>query len=88
MEIVLQWLDEFDDLAFAAFSVWPRLRRVCLAVALLAALGLHVFPVLGLAAGADSLLLEVSLASLGIWAIVGTLASRADQSGNQSSVNG
>jgi hypothetical protein len=88
MEIVLQWLDELDDLAFAAFSIWSRLRRICLAVALLAALGLHVFPVLGLAAGLDFLFLEVSLASLGIWAIVGTLAARADQSGNQSSVNG
>jgi hypothetical protein len=88
MEIVLQWLDELDDLVFTAVSIWPRLRRICLAIALTAATGLHVLPLVGLAIGADLLLLEVSLASLGTWAIVGTLAARADQSGQSASVNG
>jgi hypothetical protein len=88
MEIVLQWLDELDDLVFTAFSIWPRLRRCCLAIALIAASGLHVLPLLGLAAGADLLLLQISLAALAIWAAAGTLAARADQSGRLAAVNG
>lgn len=88
MEFVLQWLDELDDFVFTAFSIWPRLRRLCLTIALIAAGGLHVLPLLGLWNGADLILLEVSLASLAIWAIVGTLAMRADQSGQFPSVNG
>ena len=88
MEIVLQWLDELDDLVFTAFSIWPRLRRLCLAIALIAATGLHVFPLLGLAITADVLLVEVSLAALGIWAIVGIVAVQADKSGQRASVNG
>lgn len=88
MEIVLQWLDEIDDLVFSAFSIWPRFRRIFLVIALIAATGLHVFPLLGLAVGADFLLLEVSLASLAIWIVVGSVAARADHSGQLSSVNG
>jgi hypothetical protein len=88
MEIVLQWLDDLDDLVFTAFSIWPRLRRCCLAIALIAATGLHVIPLLGLTIGAQFLLLEISLVSLGIWAIVGSLAARADRSGRLMSVNG
>jgi hypothetical protein len=87
MEIVLQWLDELDDLVFAAFSVWSRLRRVCLAMALIAAAALHVFPMLGLAIDAEIALVEVSLISLGIWAIVGALSARADRSGRSPPVN-
>lgn len=88
MEIVLQWLDDLDDFVFTAFAIWPRIRRFCLAIALIASAGLHVFPLLGLAIGADVILLEVSLVALAIWAIVGTVAARADRSGRLSAVNG
>jgi len=88
MEIVLQWLDDLDDFVFTAFAVWPRIRRLCLAIALIAAAGLHVLPLLGLAIGADVMLLEVSLAALAVWAIVGAVAARADRSGRLAAVNG
>jgi hypothetical protein len=87
MEIVLQWLDELDDLVFAAFSIWSRLRRFCLAVALIAATAIHVLPLLDLAIQAEFVLAQVSLASLAIWAISGTLLARADRSGKLPAVN-
>jgi len=38
MEIVLQWLDELDDLAFATLLTWRRICRFGLALGLPAAL--------------------------------------------------
>jgi hypothetical protein len=87
MEVVLQWLDELDDLVFAAFSIWSRLRRFCLAVAVIAATSIHALPLLGLPIQAALVLAQVSLASLGIWAISGTLLARADRSVKAPAVN-
>ena len=78
MEIVLQWLDELDDLVFAAFSIWVRLRRICLAVATISAIALHAVPRLGNQPGVEFALAEISLASLAVWAILATLSARAD----------
>jgi hypothetical protein len=87
MEIVLQWLDELDDLVFAGFSIWSRIRRFCLAVAMIAAAGLHVLPLLGFAIDVKFALIEISLVSLAAWAIVAALSARADRSGQAPSVN-
>lgn len=80
MEIVLQWLDELDDLIFAGFSIWPRLRRFCLAVALVAALALHVLPDIGSGAETAIAALQVSVLSLLAWAIVAAVSLGADRS--------
>jgi len=79
MEIVLQWLDELDDLVFAGFAIWSRLRRICLAVALLAALALHVLPFFGADFSVEFVLAEASLAALAAWAMVGALSASADR---------
>lgn len=42
MEIMLQWLDDADDMAFALPLLWERLRLRLLNVGLVAAAGLHV----------------------------------------------
>jgi hypothetical protein len=80
MEIVLLWLDELDDLVFAGFSLWLRLRRLCLGVALVAALALHALPTLGIAAGDAVALLDVSLIALAGWVLVAGLSARIEQS--------
>lgn len=38
MEVVLQWLDDVEDLVFAAAFLWRGLRRLCLGLGMLAAL--------------------------------------------------
>jgi hypothetical protein len=84
MEIVLQWLDELDDLVFAGFSIWGRLRRLCLAIALGAALALLALPRLGIAADPMPLLTAVSLAGLVAWAGVATVAAIAERNARTS----
>lgn len=80
MEIVLQWLDELDDLVFAGFSLWRRLRRLCLAVALGAALAVHALPGLGIGADTTFASLQVSIMALAGWAIVAAVSRSADRS--------
>jgi hypothetical protein len=80
MEIVLLWLDELDDLIFAGFSLWLRLRKLCLGVALAAALGLHALPTLGIAADGGAALLDVSLLALAAWMLIAALSARIEQS--------
>lgn len=79
MEIILQWLDELDDLVFAAFSIWLRLRRICLAVATFAAIALHAVPRLGVQPGVEFVLAEISLVSLAVWAFVAALSASEDR---------
>jgi hypothetical protein len=79
MEVVLQWLDEIDDLVFAGFSIWGRLRRLCLAIALAAAVALHVVPGQGILAEPVPGLLSVSLAALAAWGGVATISVLAER---------
>ena len=79
MEVVLQWLDELDDLFFAGFSIWGRLRGFCLAIALVAAVSLHVLRRLALPTDTVLSLLSVSLAALAAWGVVATLSMLAER---------
>jgi hypothetical protein len=75
MEIVLQWLDELDDIVFAGFSLWPRLRRSCLAVGMTAATGLHVLPPLGVSVEHVLGLAYVAVASVVLWLAVAAISA-------------
>jgi hypothetical protein len=79
MEVVLQWLDELDDLVFAGFSIWGRLRRLCLAIALATAVALHVIPGQDILAEPAPGLLSVSLAALAAWGGVAALTVLAER---------
>lgn len=79
MEIVLQWLDELDDLVFSAFFLWHKLRVVSLPIALTAAVGLHAVPWLGIPFVEPDLLVCIALSALAVWAVAGTVATRAER---------
>lgn len=79
MEVVLQWLDELDDLFFAGFSIWGRLRGFCLAIALAAAVAVHALRKLALPGDTVLSLLSVSLAALAAWGLVATLSMLAER---------
>lgn len=79
MEVVLQWLDELDDLVFAGFSIWGRLRRLFLAIALVAAVTIHAIPRLGISGDAMLALLIVSLAALAAWGVVAIVSAAAER---------
>jgi hypothetical protein len=87
MEIFLQWLDELDDLVFAAFSIWLRLRRLCLAVAMIAAIALHAAPRLGIQPGVEFALAEISLAALAVWAFVAALSASAERTRRSTAIS-
>lgn len=79
MEVVLQWLDELDDLVFAGFSIWGRLRRFFLAIALVAALAVPAIPGSSVAGEAVLWLLLVSLAALAGWGVVAAVSAAAER---------
>jgi hypothetical protein len=83
MEVVLQWLDELDDLVYAGFSIWGRLRRFFLAVALTAALAIHAVPRLGVS-GDLIVLVVVSLAALAAWGIIAAVSAAAEHGAKKS----
>lgn len=80
MEIVLQWLDELDDLAFTALPVWRALRRLCLMLAFLAAASLHLLPLLGY--GGTQLLAfhDAALVALALWTVSAAITVSAERS--------
>jgi hypothetical protein len=80
MEIVLQWLDELDDLIFAGFLLWQRLRRLSLVVALSAAVAIHVLPRVGISTVPVLTLLYVSLLALMTWIVFAAVAEIAANS--------
>lgn len=80
MEVVLQWLDELDDLVFAGFSLWRRIRHCCLVVALAAAVSLHVLPGFGASPGSVMPLLDTSLVALAIWIVLVAVTIQAENS--------
>jgi hypothetical protein len=79
MEVVLQWLDELDDLVFAGFSIWGRLRGFLLAIALGAALAIHAIPRLGIPNEVVLALVFVSLAALAAWGVLATVSASAER---------
>jgi hypothetical protein len=79
MEIVLLWLDELDDLVFAGFSLWARLRRSCLAIGLASAISLHVLPHFGLLSDQVLSLLYVALASIAGWFCIAAACARMER---------
>lgn len=88
MEIVLQWLDELDDLVFAGFSIWRRLRYACLGVALTAALGLEASSWLGFAGQSMLALLGVTIVALVVWSLAAALSAVIGSSRHSLAGNG
>ena len=80
MEIVLQWLDELDDLVFAGISVWRRVRRLLLVVALGTAVAIPGVVLTRFPTDLAYNLLWLSLVALSGWAILAALAAGADRS--------
>jgi hypothetical protein len=80
MEIVLQWLDELDDLAFTGLPVWRAMRRLCLVLAFLAASSLHALPLIG--AGGEGLLAfhDTALVALALWTVFAAITVSAERS--------
>jgi hypothetical protein len=82
MEVVLLWLDDLDDVTFVLVSLWARLRRICLAVGLLAAFVL-VACELSMAGTYWSLALAaIACASVALWtsgALLPALVRRLSQ---------
>jgi hypothetical protein len=74
MEIVLQWFDEIDDLVFAGFSFWRRLRHFSLLVGLTAALGLYALHWLGIAGQSALALLDIAVLALAVWMLAAALS--------------
>lgn len=68
MEIILLWLDDLDDLAFAIVSALERLRWPCLKIGFVAACGLAVVSLADLAASWAPALFWIALVSVSFWA--------------------
>jgi hypothetical protein len=80
MEIVLQWLDELDDLAFTGLPVWRALRRICLIFAFVAAASLHLLPLLGVGTARLLAFHDTSLVALALWTIFAAITASAERS--------
>ncbi len=68
MEIILLWLDDLDDVAFAIVSVLERLRWPCLEIGFAAACGLAVVSFADFAASWAPALFWTALVSVMFWA--------------------
>lgn len=86
MEVVLLWLDDIDDLVFVVSFAWERIRQLCLATGLLAALTLLGCELAATADLSDAAsawtprLAVVAVASVGVWAasLLLTIADRLE----------
>jgi len=67
MEILLQWLDDLDDLVFAAVYAVERLRWPCLKVGFTAACGLVVVRFADILVSWVPALVWTALASVTLW---------------------
>ncbi|MEO8465850.1 MAG: hypothetical protein ABI640_10965 [Gammaproteobacteria bacterium] len=67
MEVVLRWLDDLDDLAFALASRWEELRRAVLGVGFLAALAVASCESSLVATELTPLLSVIAAASVAAW---------------------
>lgn len=88
MEIVLQWLDEVDDLIFAGFSFWPRVRHVCLSVAALAAVSLLAFSSFDRLPIPSATLVGVAVGALLTWGLLALIGKGAASSRHSMSAGG
>lgn len=80
MEVVLQWLDELDDLVFAGLTLWQRLRRLCLGIAVTAAAGLLAVPVFDIPSIGAPVFAVVTLVALASWTLFAAIGSGAAHS--------
>jgi hypothetical protein len=81
MEVVLLWLDDLDDLVFAAVAFWARLRRLCLQIGLFAAVTLAGCELWAMAAEWSLALAGIAACSVAVWmagALLVLLARRID----------
>lgn len=76
MEIVLQWLDDLDDLVFAAALSWRNASRVGLALGLMAALVLTPIYGADLDLSSVTLLSAVASASVLAWVAAAMITIR------------
>ena len=67
MEIILLWLDEFDDLVFSVTMAWERLRHRSLQIGFLAALALPVMVQSGLWMPLVPVVYAISAAGVCVW---------------------
>ena len=80
MEIVLQWLDELDDLAFTGLPVWRALRRLCLILAFAAAACLHALPPFGFGGERLFAFHDIALVALALWTVFAAVTVSAERS--------
>ena len=67
MEIVLQWLDEFDDFVFSLTMTWERLRHRSLQIGFFAALALPFMMQSGSWMPLVPVVAAISAASVCLW---------------------
>jgi hypothetical protein len=73
VEVVLLWLDDLDDLVFAAALKWEGLRRAVLAVGLSAAIALAYCEISMLATDWTPMLALTAAASVALWSVGASL---------------
>jgi hypothetical protein len=83
VEIVLQWVDEAEDLFFAAVFLWSSTRRLCLEFGLLAALILEASKWWTQLVVYTPVLAAVAGASVAVW-LLGLLTTRLLHGGRAS----
>ena len=71
--MLAQCLDDLDDLIVAIPLTWERLRRLCLQIGLIAALGFAAVEISRIAAAWAPGLAATAAVSVGIW-LIGILA--------------
>jgi hypothetical protein len=69
VEIVLQWFDDLDDLAYSMLSTWERRRLLCLQLGFAAALILSCLEVSGPWTLWVVTLLSAAVGSVLVWAL-------------------
>jgi len=79
MEFVLQWLDDLDDLVFAAALSWRNACRVGLALGLIAAFVLTPIYGTDLSLPSVTLLSAVASASVFAWVVAAMITIRRRQ---------
>jgi len=67
VEIVVQWLDDFEDLILSLILVWERLRLRCLQIGLIAALILQALLFADVWTPLASTLAMTACASVAVW---------------------
>ena len=72
----MQWLDELEDLVFAAALLWEPMRRVLLQIGLGAAVGLQILQAIDGSQTHAPVLAGIAFSSVFVW-LVGLIALAA-----------